>query len=92
MGGNMKKLLLALVFVMFSTSSFAQYIISGYGPVTGNVYIAEPYVYPVPVPVAVPQPVPVPVPARRPVCTSYPDPWDTLGYIFGDPFMITTCY
>jgi hypothetical protein len=97
-GGKMKKIVLALLFVMISSQSFAQYVISGYGPVTGNVYIAEPYVYPVPVPqpvpvpVAVPQPVPVPVPARRPVCTSYPDPWDTLGYIFGDPFMITTCY
>jgi hypothetical protein len=113
-GGKMKKIVLALLFVMISSQSFAQYVITGYGPVTGNVYIAEPYVYPVPVPqpvpvpvavpqpvpvpvpVAVPQPVPVPVPvpvpARRPVCTSYPDPWDTLGYIFGDPFMITTCY
>jgi hypothetical protein len=27
----------------------------------------------------------------RPVCTSYPDPWDTLGWIFGDPIMITVC-
>lgn len=27
----------------------------------------------------------------RPVCTTYPDPWDTLGWIFGDPFMITVC-
>jgi hypothetical protein len=86
----MKKIVLALLFVMISSQSFAQYVISGYGPVTGNVYIAEPYAYPVPV--VVPQPVPVPVPTRRPVCTSYPDPWDTLGYIFGDPFMITTCY
>ena len=93
-GGKMKKIVLALLFVMISSQSFAQYVISGYGPVTGNVYIAEPYVYPVPVPQPVPVPVavPVPVPARRPVCTSYPDPWDTLGYIFGDPFMITTCY
>lgn len=40
------------------------------------------------VPVAVPV---VPVVQPRPVCTSYPDPWDTLGYIFGDPIMITTC-
>lgn len=40
------------------------------------------------VPVAVPV---VPVVQPRPVCTSYPDPWDTLGYIFGDPIMITVC-
>lgn len=96
MGGKMKKYIIALVFVLVSSPVFAQYVYMGQGPVTGNVYVMSPYEVPVPVvqpvPVAVPQPVPVPVPVRRPVCTSYPDPWDTLGYIFGDPFMITTCY
>lgn len=57
-----------------------QYVPNGVGIVTNQVYM-------MPVtPTVVVQQVPV-----RPVCTSYPDPWDTLGYIFGDPIMITVC-
>jgi type III secretory pathway component EscR len=57
-----------------------QYVPNGVGIVTNQVYM-------MPVtPQVVVQQVPV-----APVCTSYPDPWDTLGYIFGDPIMITVC-
>lgn len=57
-----------------------QYIPNGVGIVSNQVYM-------MPVtPQVVVQQVPV-----RPICTSYPDPWDTLGYIFGDPIMITVC-
>lgn len=89
----MKKLLLTGAFVLVSTSAMAQYFM-GYGPVSGGLYYM-----PEPAPVIVEQPVVVQkqiiqrqvVIQSRPVCTSYPDPWDTLGYIFGDPIMITVC-
>jgi hypothetical protein len=54
--------------------------------------VPEPVIVEKPVVIEKRIPVAVPVPTRRPVCTTYPDPWDTFGYIFGDPFMITTCY
>jgi hypothetical protein len=72
-----------------------------YAPLPPRPVVRErPEYAPLPPPPSVPEPVvvekevpvPVPVPTRKPVCTTYPDPWDTLGYIFGDPFMITTCY
>jgi hypothetical protein len=92
----MKKIILAAVFILASSTAMAQYIYNGSGIVTGNVYLmpAAPVVVQQP-PVVVQQPVVVEkqvVVQPRPVCTTYPDPWDTLGYIFGDPFMITTCY
>lgn len=97
MGGKMRKILFATAFILASSSAFAQYVVMGQGPVTGNVYVMSPYQVPVPMapPVVVQQPVVVQkqvVVQPRPVCTTYPDPWDTLGYIFGDPYMITTCY
>jgi len=91
----MKKILLTCAFVLVSSTAMAQYVYNGAGIVSGNVY----YMPAAPVvqqpPVVVQQPVVVEkqvVVQPRPVCTTYPDPWDTLGYIFGDPFMITTCY
>jgi hypothetical protein len=58
-----------------------QYVPNGVGIISNQVYM-------MPVtPTVVVEQVPVP----RPVCTTYPDPWDTLGYIFGDPIMITVC-
>jgi hypothetical protein len=59
----------------------SQYVPNGVGIISNQVYMM-----PVTPTVVVEQ-----VPAPRPVCTSYPDPWDTLGYIFGDPIMITVC-
>ena len=92
----MKKILLTTAFVLATTIAMAPSYV-GSGPVTGNVYYM-----PAPAPVVVQQPPPVVqqqvlvqkqvIVQPRPVCTTYPDPWDTLGYIFGDPFMITTCY
>jgi hypothetical protein len=92
----MRKILLTAAFVLATSSAMAQYVYNGSGIITGNVYLmpAYPQVIVQP-PVVVQQPVVVQkqvVVQPRPVCTTYPDPWDTLGYIFGDPFMITTCY
>lgn len=104
MGGNMRKIIFTMMFILVSPSAFAQYVVTGQGPITGNVYVMSPYQVPVmmaPPPVVVEQPVIVQQPVvvqkqvvvqPRPVCTTYPDPWDTLGYLFGNPFMITTCY
>lgn len=92
----MKKILLTIIFTLFASSAMAQYVYNGSGIISGNVYLmpAYPQVIVQP-PVVVEQPVVVRkqvIVQPRPVCTTYPDPWDTLGYIFGDPFMITTCY
>jgi hypothetical protein len=63
----------------------------GGGIVSGTTYImpVTPQVVVQEVPVVVPQPVVVAPPVAA--CTTYPDPWDTFGYIFGDPFMVQSC-
>lgn len=92
----MRKLFLTAALVLISSTAMAQYVYNGAGIISGNVYFmpAAPVIIQQP-PVVVQQPIvqeKVIVQQPRPVCTTYPDPWDTLGYIFGDPFMITTCY
>ena len=67
-------------------------------PIGGGIVSGTTYIMPV-TPQVVVQEVPVIVPPQRVVvapppvaaCTTYPDPWDTFGYIFGDPFMVQSC-
>lgn len=87
-------LILLLSLLLYIPNSYAQVY---YYPATPYYYTAPVYAPPVVVtqPIVVAPPIvqvaPVVTVPVAPICTTYPDPWDTLGYIFGDPIMIQVC-
>lgn len=92
----MYKFLIPVLAALFVTSpaSAQVYYYPGTPYYAAPVYAAPIYAPPVYAPPVV-QVVPVAPPVVQyvpaPTCITYPDPWDTLGYIFGDPIMIQVC-